>query len=255
MTAHRGVRFRELVAHLTRNELRASHRFTLLGAAWPLARLLAQWGVLAWVFGKVVDLGIDDYPVFLLCGLMAWSWFGAGVSSATTAVVSRRHLVMQPDLPPLVLPAVAVAVAFADVLVALPLLLVIVGATSGLEWSALLLPVLLLVQFVLMCGLGWLTAAAAVYLRDVPNLVDVVLTLLFYLTPVFYDVDRISAGVRDTIELNPMTPLVDSWRSVLIDGRLPAAGGLVTVAAGSTALALTGWLVFRRLEPGFADEL
>jgi lipopolysaccharide transport system permease protein len=205
----RARRFRELITHLAYRELSANHRFTLLGAGWPLSRLLAQWFVLAFVFGRVVDLGIEDYPTFLLCGLIAWSWFAAGVPAGTESVAARPHLVLQPGLPALVLPAVAVAVTFADVLVALPVLIVLVIATNGLDWSIVFLPVLLIIQFTLMCGVTWLTSAAAVYLRDVRNLVGVAITLLFYVTPVFYDLRRVPENLRQLLELNPLTPLVD----------------------------------------------
>lgn len=251
----RARRYRELVTHLARRELSASHRFTLLGAGWPLLRLLAQWAVLAVVFDGVVDLGIPDYPVFLLCGLIAWNWFAAGAGAGTRSVEGQRHLVLQPGLPALVLPAVSVAVAFADVLVALPILVLLVALTTGLEWTLLLLPVLLLIQFVLTCGLVWITAAAAVYLRDVRNVVDVAITLLFYVTPVFYDLRRVPADLRGVLELNPLTPLIDAWRAVLIDGRLPSGAGLWLTALAAVVVAAAGAALFRRLEPGFADEL
>jgi lipopolysaccharide transport system permease protein len=243
------------VLHLARNELAAMHRFTLFGPAWPLARLLAQWGVLAFVFTSLVDLSIDDYPVFLLCGLVAWSWFAAGVTAGTSSLVAQRHLVLQPRLPAAVLPAVSVAVPLVDVIVALPPLVALLLATKIVHWSILFLPLLIAVQFVLMTAIVWLSAAITVYFRDVRNVVEVGLTLLFYFTPIFYDLRRVPDDLRRLLELNPMTTIVDGWRSVLIDGRIPDAGGLLVVAAGSIALAALALVVFRRLEGGFADEL
>jgi lipopolysaccharide transport system permease protein len=246
----------ELVLHLARRELSVSHRFTLLGWAWPLARQLAQLGVLVFVFSNVLDLGIRNFPVFVFSGLVAWGWWSAGLTSGTSSLLAQRHLVFQPGFPAHVLPVVAVAVPLADVLVALPVLLAMVAWSGGIPGSVLFLPVLLLVQFALLCGLAWLTAVAAVYLRDVRNVVGLGLTLLFYLTPVFYD--RLSSVPRQyqwLLQLNPMTTLIEGWRAVLLDGRLPAAGPLGVLAAVSAGGALAGYLAFRRVAPDLVDEL
>jgi lipopolysaccharide transport system permease protein len=231
------------------------HRFTILGPAWPFVRLLVQWGVLAFVFTSLVDLSIKDYPVFLLSGLVAWSWFQSGVSGGTTSLVEKRHLVLQPQLPAAVLPAVGIAVPLLDVLIALPFLLILVAATGVLHWTVVLIPLLLAIQFVLMLGIVWLTAAATVYVRDVRNVVDVAVTLLFYVTPVFYDLRRVPEGVRPYLDINPMTTLVDGWRRILIDGKVPDLAELALVAGASGAFALLAYTVFQRLSGGFADEL
>ena len=241
--------------HLAQREADATHRATLLGVAWPLTRLLAQWGVLVFVFTKLVDVGIADYPLFVLTGLVTWTWFATGVLAGTTSLISKRHLVFQPRLPNAIIPPVSVAVPLLDVLIALPIVIAVLLSTTSARWSILFIPVLLAVQYVLMTGIVWLTSAATVYLRDVRGLVEVGVTLLFYMTPVFYDVHRISKSVSGWLYINPMVTLVDGWRSVLVAGRLPPAGRLGAVAAGSCVVAAVGYAVFRRLERDFVDEL
>ena len=137
-----GVRlghFYELVVHLARRELTSQHRFTLLGWAWPLVRQLAQLAVLVFVFSALLDLGIDNYPVFVFSGLIAFAGSPAGVQRATGSLIAQRHLVFQPGFPVGVLPLVAVAVPLIDVLIALPVLVVMLIATGALAWTALLL--------------------------------------------------------------------------------------------------------------------
>jgi lipopolysaccharide transport system permease protein len=243
------------VAHLAKREVGATHRFTLLGAGWPLIRLLAQWGTLVFVFTKLVNVSVADYPLFVLTGLVTWSWFATGVIAGTSSIVAKRHLVFQPRLPNAVLPPVSVAVPLLDVLVATPVVLIVLLSTRSLHWSVLFLPVLIAIQFLLMSGLVWLTSAATVYLRDVRSLVEIALTLLFYVTPIFYDLNRIPHHIRQYLYLNPMATLVDGWRTVLVDGRLPNGGRLLAVALASLALAALGLFVFRRLERNFVDEL
>jgi lipopolysaccharide transport system permease protein len=255
LTGARLAHFYELVAHLARRELTIQHRWTLLGWAWPLARQLAQLAVLVFVFSKIFELNIDNYPVFVFSGLIAYSWFSSGVLAATTSVLDQRHLIFQPLFPASAVPVVAVAVPFIDVLVALPVLLVMLVFSGDLGPSALLLPPLLAIQLVLMCGIGWACAAVSVYLRDIPNVVIVGLTLLFYVTPVFYGLDHIPEQYQDVFKANPLATLIEGYRAALIGSPWPSALRLAVVTALALAVALGGFLAFRRLRWGFVDEL
>lgn len=245
----------ELVVHLAQRELSSRHRWTLLGWAWPLVRVLAQLAVLVFIFSTVLDLGIENYPVFVFSGLIAFTWFSSGVADATRSLISQRHLVFHPGFPTAVVPVVSVAVPFVDVLMALPVLVVMLALSGDLGPQALLFPPLLVIQFVLMCGVAWFCSALTVYLRDVGNVVTVGLTLLFYMTPVFYGLQRVPEDYRWILELNPLGTLIESYRAVLLGQDFPGAVQFWATVAVSIALAGAGLLLFRRLRPGFVDEL
>lgn len=247
--------FVELVLHLTVRQLKSTHHLTLLGWAWPVARQLAQLAVLVFVFSAIFDLQVENYPVFVFVGLVAWTWFSAGVSAAATAVLAQRHLVMQPRLPVSVLPVVAVVVPLVDVLFALPVLVVMLAISTGVGWGLVVCVVLVVVQLVLMVGLGWLTAAVSVFFRDVPNLVTVALLMLFYLTPVFYGTRTIPERYRWVLELNPMATIIETYRALLVGQPLPSAAAMIGAGLASAAFAIAGYLVFRRLQPRMADYL
>jgi lipopolysaccharide transport system permease protein len=242
------------VIHLAAREIASTHRFTLLGWAWPLVRQLSQLGVLVFIFTKVVRLQISHYPEFVFSGLIAWSWFSSGVIGSSTSLYGGRHLVFRPRFPAIVLPAVAVVVPLVDVLLALPVLFVMLALSTGLSASLLLLPLLLAIQLVLMCGIGWIVAAGSVFLRDVQNLTAVAVTILFYMTPVFYPLSQ-AGNFEWVLRLNPMTTLVDSYRDILLRGALPNGIALGAIALASVAIAGAGLLFFHRLAPRFVDEL
>ena len=128
-------------------------------------------------------------------------------------------------------------------------------ATGALSWTVLLLPPLLLVQFTLMAGIAWIGSAANVFMRDVENVIGVLLTLTFYCTPIFYSIDSVPERYQTLLRLNPMTTMVESYRGVLMGTPFPAPERLAAVTIGSAVLAGLGWLVFRRAEPRFVDEL
>jgi lipopolysaccharide transport system permease protein len=250
-----GRRHPELVWHLVRRELSSAHRFTVLGWAWPLARQLAQLGVLVFVFSSVLDLGIPDFPVYVFSGLVAWSAFSTGLSAASTSLIDQRHLVFQPRLPTSVLPVVAVLVPFVDVLMAAPVLVLMLILSGELHATALLFPLVLVVQLVLMVGLAWLVAPASVYVRDVPNLVTLALMVLFYLTPVFYSLHRIPEQYEWVLQLNPMTTLVELDRALLLGLPYPSVAHVVGTVAFAAVVSVAGWFAFERMRPGLVDQL
>jgi len=244
-----------LVTHLTVRQLRSTNHLTLLGWGWPVARQLAQLAVLVFVFGSIFNLDVENYPVFVFIGLVAWTWFGAGLSAAATSVLGQRHLVMQPRLPTAILPMVAIAVPLVDTLFAVPVLVLMLALSSGLTWGLLVVPLLLVLQGVLMAGLAWLVAAVSVFLRDIPNLVAVVLLMLFYLTPVFYGRTSVPERFRWVLDLNPMGTLIEAHRALLLGEAAPSTLRLAGLAVVSLALAAGGLAAFRRLETRFADQL
>ena len=248
-------RLHDLVLHLAVREIAAAHRFTALGWTWPLMRQLVQLAILVFVFTVVFDVEIDDYAPFVFSGLIVWSWFSVGIPAAARVLTDRRHLLFQPGFRSSALPAVAIAVPLIDLLIAVPVLLGMLLIVHGIGPTALLFPVLIAIQGVLMLGLAWLTAALNVYFRDVSHIVAVLVASLFYLTPVFYDLSQVPADYQWLLELNPMTVIVQGHHEILIDDQVPNLLGLALVAAVSGLIAWAGFRVFNRLSPGFVDEL
>jgi lipopolysaccharide transport system permease protein len=246
---------RELLLHLTQRELSLNYRDTVLGWGWPLARQIVQLAVLVFVFSKVLNLGIKNYPAFVFCGLITWTWFASGIVSAARSVLANRHFGMRPRFPTAVLPIIAISVALFDAIVALPLLFLLLALGHKLSPEALLLPVIFAVQFLLMAGLAWFCASLSVFLRDIPNLVGVIILFGFYVTPVYFDVARVPEKYRWILELNPAAVLIEADRAVLLGHPWPPTATMIIVTLGSVILAASGYLCFRRLSRGFADEL
>jgi lipopolysaccharide transport system permease protein len=207
------------------------------------------------LFSHVLHLGIKNFGAFVFCGLIVWTWFSAGVMSASSAVVGGRHLLFTARFPPATLPLVAVLVPLIDTLAALPILLVMVALTSGLHPAVVLVPLVLIVEFGITAGLALMVSALNVYFRDVENGVGVGLLLLFYLTPVFYGLKNLPQKFEVLLRANPLTAVVESMRAVILDGTLPSLRDTAISCSAAVVLLVAGWYVFRRLQPDFLDEL
>jgi lipopolysaccharide transport system permease protein len=245
----------DLVTHLVAREFRLRYRKAVLGWLWAIGQPLARLVVLTFIFTQVIDLGIEDYSVFLFTGLIAWTWFAAGIRSVTTSVVDRRDLLFRPGVPRVTVPVISALTDGLDYLAALPVLALFLVMSNGIPGTAVLLPLIMAIQFLLILGIGLPLCAANVYFRDVALFVDVALVLGFYLTPVFYDPASIPATYRFLIELNPIAQLIDIYRSILVDARLPEVSAVASVAVVGVVLSAVGLSVYRAASPNFIDEL
>jgi len=245
----------ELITHLVGREFRLRHRRSVLGWLWALLLPLARLLVLAFIFTRVIPLSIENYTAHLYVGLLAWIWFSTGVMSATTSVVDRSDLLLRPGLPRGVLPLVSVTGDTVDYLLALPMLLIYLAFVANLGWSLLILPVLLLAQYLFILGIGYFLAPLHIFFRDVAKVVEVVLLLGFYATPVFYDPSSIPESYRGLLDYNPMAHVLRAQRTVLIDGAWPGTTTVLGLLVGGAALALIGYLTYHRPSQTFLDEL
>ena len=245
----------DLITHLVGREFRLRYRRTIFGWLWAMGYPLARLLVFAFLFTRILPLGIENYAVFAFTGIIAWAWFSSGVASATSSVIDRRDLLVRPGLPRAAVPVVSVLTDGLDYLAALPVLAVFLLLEDGIPITAVLLPAILAVQLLFTLGFGFALCAANVYLRDVRLLVDVSLLLGFYLTPVFYDPQAVPERYRFVLDVNPMAHLLEAYRDILVTGRVPPlASSAVLTMIGAAACAI-GYLIYRSASPVFVDEL
>jgi ABC-type polysaccharide/polyol phosphate export permease len=155
-----------------------------------------------------------------------------------------------------ILPLAAVLARLVDVGVSHGVLLLIMAwYRVPLGWTLLLLPIPLAIELAFLLGLGFLLSAANLFYRDVAQLLTVVLSLWIFLTPVVYPLGQVPLAYRPWIAANPMTPVVSGFRSLVVEGRLPDPAPLLTSAAIALATLLVGYVVFKHLEPLFAETV
>jgi lipopolysaccharide transport system permease protein len=247
----------QVVLHLTAREFRLRYQAAFLGWLWALLPALARFVVLGLVFSALFSGGGPDYLAELAVGVLAWNWFSSGVASASTSAVDRRHLMGHPTLPRHAIPTVSVLTDAFDYLAGLPVLLLVVWLDTGrLPVTAVLLLPLLVAQGLLILGLGMAVSVADVRWRDARLAVALVLSVGFFVTPVFYTVDSVSDDLLQGImRWNPMASLLTAQRQVLVEGTVPGLTGMAVTVAVCGAVFLVGAALYRRGSANFLDHL
>jgi lipopolysaccharide transport system permease protein len=192
----------------------------------------------------------------LFCGLLVWNWFQGSLYQATSSVVDNRELIKRPGFPTAILPVVTVASHLIHFLLALPILLAfLLLAGTGVSSAIVVLPVIIMIQFLLTLSFAYFTATFYVTFRDTQHLLGVLLNMLFFLTPVFYKASDLPAKFQAVYRLNPLMHLIEFYRTVLLGGGLPDLAGLLVLSLVAIGILFLGYHVFRRASARFVDEL
>lgn len=249
---------RELIATLTERTLRGRYKQTFLGFAWSLITPLTLMVVFTVFLRRVakIDTGGIPYPVFSYVGLLPWSFFSSAVTSSGQAIISNSTLLNKIYCPREVFPISMIASAAVDTMCALVALFVLFGVTGyGPTWGSLWVPLLTVLLLTFTLGVCLLLAAVTVYLRDLRHGLGIVLQLGLFATPVAYSLNTvIPSGWRLVYAaVNPLGPIIQGYRDAVLVGLNPIDGQLLVAAASSVVWAVVGYVVFKRMEPGFSD--
>jgi ABC-type polysaccharide/polyol phosphate export permease/peptidoglycan/xylan/chitin deacetylase (PgdA/CDA1 family) len=247
------VRLGTALSALARQDIRERHGSTWLSATWALVQPLLTFAVLAVVFGRIVPLGVQRYPEFLIVGLLPWLVFLRVVSQAPSTIRGRDDLVRVAAFPRVVLPLAPLVSAFVDFAAQLAVAALILSATGGPS------PVRLLALAPAILALAAVAAAASILVaglvalyRDVGNLVPVLLGLLFYALPIVYPTTRVPAGWRDAYWADPLVGIIETFRCALYGGPWPPWAALAWSAVASCASLALAWTWFARASDSIA---
>ena len=222
-----------------------------------LQPLLAA-GVFSFVFGSVAKLpsgGISYFP-FAFAGLLGWTFFSNVLTKVGACLVGNSHLISKVFFPRLVLPLSSVGSVLVDFAVAAAMMVVLLISYRIVPSPLLLLfPVWLLLLTAIAMGVGLITAALAVYYRDIQYIVPVFTQFLLYASPVAYSVDAVPARLRWVYLLNPLTPPLEAMRSSLLGTTFPGWSSLAVASGWAVVLLLLGLYSFKRMERSFADVI
>jgi lipopolysaccharide transport system permease protein len=252
---------RGLLFQLVRRDFEQRFVGSVAGWVWGLIHPLVLLGSWTYVFSVCLKQKLPpgepgNYPLFLFAGQLPWLLFSETVQRSSSSLIEQAGLITKTVFPAEMVPLSV----FLSSLIShfLALLLMIVAAAIWLHSVSpvlVLLPIYMLFLGLLAVGIGWVVAALQVYLRDTAQIVTVVLTVWFWLTPIFIFENQIPKRLQILIYLNPLARLVNAYRKVLLASALPGWRETGLLAAYGLAAFFVGGLVFRHLKRGFADVL
>jgi ABC-type polysaccharide/polyol phosphate export permease len=245
-------RHRELIWALALKELRVRYKRSALGFLWALLNPLLMMVILTVVFSTVMRIAVHAYAVFLISALLPFTFFSQSLAYSVESIVTNGDLLKRIRIGKSVFPVAAVLSNVINFVFSLvPLVLVLLVLRFPFHWTWIYLPVPLLALILFTLGCGFFCAAANVFFRDVAHIVQIVLSALFYLSPIIYSLEFLPERYRFYFRLNPLLYILNGFRLAIYYGQLPGLSS-VAMSLGCGVAALTiGYYLFRRYQDSF----
>jgi lipopolysaccharide transport system permease protein len=253
----------QLIWRLVGREVTARFQGSMLGVAWMVMTPLLTAAVFTFVFSTVFQTrwggtqsGPFDFAILLLVGMAVHGVFAEAVGRAPILIVSQPSYVTKVVFPIEILPLVAVLSSLVNATITISIVVIGQLLLNGvLNWTAIFFPLVIFPFLIFVFSLTMFFSACGVFLRDLSQIVALLVTVSLFLTPIFYPLNAVPGAFRTVMRLNPLTSIVEQSRTVIVFGGLPDFVSLaIYTACALFSLAVAFWL-FQRIRPGFADVL
>ncbi|MFV0424973.1 MAG: ABC transporter permease [Bacilli bacterium] len=253
--------YRELLKSNIKKEIRGKYKGSFLGVLWSFVSPLLMVLVYSFIFPLLMGTP-DDYVVYLVTGILPWTFFAGCVSSGTITVILNANLIKKVYFPREVLPiSVVLSGAINFVISCIVIFIFLLTSGIGLSGNLVYFPLILLIQVMFSLGVTFILAAINVYIRDIEYIMNFIILLLMYLTPILWEVNMITTKAPQFKEyvkylfINPMAGIIDSYHQIFYYKSAPNSNILLYTLVISVVLMIVGYFTYRKLEKGFAEEL
>jgi len=249
--------YRELFYRLAARDITIRYKQTVMGFGWAVFMPLINTIVFSVIFTRVAPIETPvPYPLYAYCGLTAWNLFASSLRFSVNSLTGNPHLVTKVFFPRELFTFSSIAVSVVDAAVAtIPMVGLMVYYGAAPTASLLLLPLVLAVQLTFTAAVGLFLAMANLFYRDVKYLVELVVTVWMFLSSVLYPVELMGGTLAAVMRFNPMTPIIDGYRTALFGVPMRDPTGFVVAAVVSPVLLVWAWLAFHRAEFSFAENI
>ena len=248
--------YRELLKSNVKKEIRGRYKNSILGIFWSFLNPLFQLLVYSVIFGSLLASGDSTYPIYICVALIPWTYFTTTVSASSFTIIGNADIIKKVYFPREILPiSVNTSGAVNFIISSIIILAFTIFSGIGLSYYVFLYPLVLLIQYVLQLGIAFVLSSITVYFRDLEHIIGIVLMAMFYGTPIVYKLEQLPAKLQILMNLNPMTHIINAYRAIFYYKTLPDFKALGILASLSIIFLIIGYLIFKKLQKGFAEEL
>lgn len=248
--------YRELLKTNVKKDIRGKYKGSFLGILWSFINPLLQVLVYALVFPYIMKVETENYLIFLICGIIPWTWFITSISQGTTSITNNANLIKKVYFPREILPISVVTSGLVNFLIScLIILIFVIFGGLGITWHLVFLPFIIIVQYLFTLALIFVLSAINVYVKDVEYIVSFIINMLFYATPILYTTEMFSGPILWLFRLNPLAHLINAYRDVFYVHHIPNLVNLGILLGVSILLVVICYIIFKKLEKRFAEEV
>jgi ABC-type polysaccharide/polyol phosphate export permease len=240
--------YRDLVQLMIINSIKTRYKRSVLGILWTILNPLINTLVLSIALSQLMrGFQVINYPIYLLVGLIFWNFFSQTTVHATNTLIWGSGLVKRIYIPRTIFAVSVVGNGLINILLSfIPLTVIMLAMGHPLTIHALWLPIPLILMVMFTLGVALMISALAVLFVDVVDIYSILLSALFYLTPIIYPINVVPEQFRTIVQWNPMNIMIGLFRSILYSGEGPSSMALVAATLLAFTMLAAGWLVFTK---------
>ena len=251
-------KYRTLLKMNIKKEIRGKYKASFLGILWSFINPLLQVLIYAIVFPYLLGNRPDNYIVYLVTGIVPWTFFLTSVNKCVACVRENEGILKKVYFPRIILPISAVGAGIVNFFIScIIILLFCVLYKVGISWHIVFIPLIVLVESLLALGIGMALGAMDVYFQDLEYITNFLMNMLFYGCPIVYQLTQFESEslIFKMIRMNPMTTIINSYRAIFLYHEIPDFQALGIVFLVTLVIAFIGYSIFRKLEKSFAELL
>ena len=248
--------YRELLKTNVKKEIRGKYKNSFLGVLWSFLNPLLQIAVYAIVFQMILKNPQENYAIFICCGLIPWTFFSSAITKSAFTMVENGNIIKKVYFPREILPISVVTSEAVNFLISTIIIIAfVICGGIGISKYIIFYPIILIAQYILLIGISLIVSSISVYVRDLQHLIGVAIQLLFYATPIVYAVEVIPDDFKWVLNINPMTYIINAYRDIFYNQSMIDVNSLLILIVISIFICVIGYLLFNKLQKGFAEQL
>lgn len=249
--------YRELLKSNVKKEIRGKYKASFLGVLWSFVNPLLTTLVYAIVFPFILRNTEPNYVTFLVIGILPWTFFTTVISQGTSCILRHAGIIKKVYFPREILPISIATSGLVNFLISCIIILIfLIFSGIGFSFQLLWLPLIILTQYIFSLALIFISSAIDVYIRDAEYIINFIVNMLFYGTPILYNANTFAGSkIALLFQINPLATIITCYRDVFFYQSTPHIKSLLIVLLFSMLLLVIGYKIFKRLEKGFAEEV
>ncbi len=248
--------YRELLKTSVKKEVRSKYKNSFLGVLWSFLNPLLQILVYAIIFSLILNNKQEHYAIFLCCGLIPWTFFSTSINKAAFTFVENGNIIKKVYFPREIIPISVVTAETINFLISTIIILgfVIFGGI-GISKYIVFYPIILIAQYLIILSISFIVSSVCIYLRDLQHFIGVLLQLLFYAVPIVYSQEDLPMQYQWILKYNPLTYIINAYRDIFYYQTSIEIVPILILILASIILLIIAYMVFNRLQKGFAEQL
>lgn len=248
--------YREFLKSNVKKDIRGKYKGSFLGVLWSFINPLLSVLVYAIVFPYIMRMKVENYLIYLITGMIPWTFFTSAINTGIISILSNADIIKKVYFPRIILPISAVTSALVNFGISCIIVLIFcIFGGVGVSYHLIWLPIIACIQYIMLLGFTFILSAIEMYMRDIEHIVNFVLAMAFYVTPILYTSSIFPSNLAWILKINPMAYLLDGYRSIFLYHQNPSIQGLMIVFIFALIIFSIGYYIFQKLQKGFAEEV